>query len=396
MILKYPYPNKAWFTIANDPDNTTIEDWHELNQFLWNLLALPISNSLFVKSLNYNLPNQVNLVDNPEILSQKHDMIHTWGDYMHSRKRGFDRQDAIEACQILEKKSIKPKVWIDHSQFIGNILHNDNKGSIPETSDASGIRYTNYAYTLDLVKKIGIRYIWDGEITDLIGQDRKVSNLTYFNKYSNSRTKTFIRLILSKIINSTKLRNLLRLNSPDNRQYSAFKFPDGNKLYRFKRYGTWKDADIYGLGEILAKSKIDLLIKNEGTMVAYTHLGKRPASKSNEPFHIPDKTKNSLKYIKEKYDEQVLMISPLSNMLDYLVLRDNIKLHPKINAIEFLPDGIRYTNIRQSDLTGKKFSFINSEKKFDPRKIKFFSDDLCLKFNIQIEKRDNVFSVIFK
>ena len=84
MILKYPYPYRAWFTIANDPDNTLIRDWRELNSFIWDELELPLGNALFIKSFNNNLPDQVNLVDNPEISSQNHDIIHTWGDYMHS------------------------------------------------------------------------------------------------------------------------------------------------------------------------------------------------------------------------------------------------------------------------------------------------------------------------
>ena len=43
MILKYPYPYRAWFTIANDPDNTLIRDWRELNSFIWDELELPYS-----------------------------------------------------------------------------------------------------------------------------------------------------------------------------------------------------------------------------------------------------------------------------------------------------------------------------------------------------------------
>ena len=70
MILKYPYPFKSWFTVANDPDNTSINDWEELNSFIWKELKLPLSNSLFVESHNENLPDQVNLFDNPKIAEQ--------------------------------------------------------------------------------------------------------------------------------------------------------------------------------------------------------------------------------------------------------------------------------------------------------------------------------------
>lgn len=394
MILKYPYPYRAWFTIANDPDNTLIRDWRELNSFIWDELELPLGNALFIKSFNNNLPDQVNLVDNPEISSQNHDIIHTWGDYMHSRNYGFDRLDAIEACEILEKNSIEPKVWIDHSKFIGNLLHSSNKGSIPNTQDGSGITYDNYVYTLDLIKKLGIRYVWDGEITDLIGQDRKVSAYEFFKLTCSSRYKAFIKIILHLIIKSKHLRIKLQLKIANNEQYFPYEFPDGNKLYCFTRYGTWKDSDIYGLGKIISPSKIDILVENNSTMVVYTHLGKRPASKKDMSFHIPNFTKDSLKYISRKFKEKVLMVSPLSIMLDYLILRNNIKLHPKKNTIEINPDGIRFKNIQQSDLNGKKFSFEHNNI-FDLDNIKVVSNDKSLKFDSKTEKNGNIFSIIF-
>tara|TARA_B100001939_G_C16889113_1_gene594508 strand:+ start:96 stop:1277 length:1182 start_codon:yes stop_codon:yes gene_type:complete len=393
MIQKYPYPYKAWFTIANDPDNTLIKDWRELNSFIWKDLKLPLANSLFLKSYNHNLPNQVNLNDYPEILSQKHDIIHTWGDYMHSRKNGFDRQDAVEACDMLLKHSINPRVWIDHSKFIGNLLHSSNKGSIPHTFDGSGIKYTNYVYSLDLIKKAGIRYIWDGKITNIVGQDRKISSYEYFKLECSSRFNTIIKTILNKIVKSKKLRKKLRINKPENKQYYTYLFPDGNKLYCFTRYGNWKDSDIYGLGNIISPKKIDELISNQSTMVVYTHLGKRPKSKKEKHFHIPEATKKSLKNVSEKFKSKQLMVSPLSIMLDYLVLRDNIKLFPKKNLIEFCSDGIRYNQIQQSDLNGKKFSFNNNF--FDLENIQVISNGKSLKFNIKIENENKIFSIIF-
>lgn len=395
MILKYPYPYKSWFTIANDPDNTLINDWHELDTFIWNTLNLPISNSLFVKSFNHNLPSQVNLVDNPEILSQKHDIIHTWGDYMHSRNLGFDRKDAVEACEILKENGVHPKVWIDHSQFVGNLLHSSNKGSIPQTKDASGIVYKNYVYTLDLIKQIGIRYIWDGYITDVIGQDRGLKASRYFKNKTDSSLKAIVKTILSYVIPSKRLLNLIRLNIPNNQQYFPYEFPDGNKLYCFRRYGKWKDADIYGLGKIIASEKIDTLIRNESTMVVYTHLEKRPASENNESYHIPPETRASLQHIKNKYVEKELMVSPISELLDYLVIRDNITCDTKNNLIKLNSDNIRYQNIAQDDVSGKKFSFENKYN-FNLENLKVIGDKDNLLFGLIIEKDPNIFTVKFK
>ncbi len=390
MILKFPYPYKSWFTVANDPDNTLIKDWNELDSFIWQKLALPISNSLFVKSYNHNLPDQVNLFDNPEITSQKHDIIHTWGDYMHSRTKGFDREDAIEACEILDKHGVNPKVWIDHSRFTGNVLHNGRSGSIPETKDQSGIVYKNFVYTLDLIKQVGISYVWSGSITDQVGQGIPFKRFDFFRSKSGSFVKAVIKLILFYIVPIGRFK----AEFPDNRLYFPYEFPDGNKLYCFTRYGLWSHADIYGLGKVISPKNIDRLLKNEGAMITYTHLGKRPSSKLKEPFHIPEGTKLAFEYIKEKYDQKELMVSPISDLLDYSVLRDYIKCNASSNSIELVPDGIRYTTISQKDVSGKKFSFNDNE--MDEKRLVVKSETTNLEFDLIKENVPHIFSIQFK
>lgn len=357
MILKYPYPYQSWFTIANDPDNTLIKDWKELDDFIWNKLKLPISNSLFVESFNANLPNQVNLVRHPEITSQPHDIIHTWGDYMHSREKNFDRIDALRAIEILKKNDIQPNVWIDHSRFSGNLIHNSSLGSIPSTKDASGIEYRNYKYTLDLIENLGIRYFWDGKVTSLIAQDKLYSRYQYRRVLGDTILVAAGKALLGRVTKSDTILKYLKSEYELNSQYYPVSFPDGSTHYCFRRFGTWVDADIYGLGNVLRQENIDKLLKRKGTMVVYTHLGKRPHNKMHLDYHIPEKTKCALQNISNLYNEKKLMISPLSKLLDYLVIRDNIVVIPEENKIEFKPDNIRFKQMGQSELKGHKFSF---------------------------------------
>ena len=44
------------------------------------------------------------------------------------------------------------------------------------------------------------------------------------------------------------------------------KFPDGSELYCFKRYGTWKDADIDGLHNLINPEKVTSYSKKEGRL----------------------------------------------------------------------------------------------------------------------------------
>ena len=312
---------------------------------------------------------------------------------MHGRSKGFDREDAERAIEILKEHKIHPKVWIDHSSFPGNLMHNAKSGAIPETKDASGIRYQNFMYTLDLIKQIGINYIWDGTITGIVGQDRTFNSFEYFKNETGSYVKAIIKFTLFKSIRSQSLLKKLSITHPYNKQYFLHEFPDGNKFYCFNRYGNWLDADIYGLGKIISPKNIDLLLKEKGTMVAYTHLGKRPFSKGNETQHIPKKTKEALRYIQTKFHQKELMISPISEMLDYLVLRDNVKINLQANEIDFKPDGHRFYSISQKDLCNKTFSF--QLGKMNVKDLKVISNNTILEFETRVEKDSEIYSITF-
>jgi len=390
IILKYPFPYKAWFTIANDPDNTTVFNWKELDNFIWKELNLPLANSLFIKSFNHNLRDQVNLVDNPEITSQPHDIIHTWGDYLHSREKGFDRTDAKKGIEILQQHNINPKVWIDHGQSIGNLLHINNSGSTPTIKDQSGNTYKVFEYTLDLIEQIGIRYIWDGNITTAIGQDRPLATLSYFTEISSSKKVAMVKLVLKILFGKTIFKNKKQLKVPENNQYFPHTFHEGISMYCFTRYGTWKDADIYGLSNIISPDKIDSLISTGGTMIVYTHLGKRLADRINESFHIPEETKHALKYVAKQFEENFLMVSSVSELLDYLIIRDKIKVSEDKNAIYFNSDSIRFKNLNSEDLHGKKFSF--NIAKFDQDSLTVSIDGKNIDFTI-IKESNKIFSV---
>lgn len=350
-IRKYPHPYKAWLTMANDPDNTTISAWDELHRFIWEELGLPFGDSLFVHSYNQNLPEQVNLFNHPHIASAHyHDIIHTWGDYMHARKRGFDREDAYDAVKLLDQANVKPSVWIDHASFAGNMMHGTNKGAVNELKDSSGVTYQNFVYTLDIAKELGIRYVWNGEVTKVAGQDRK----TDFSDECLLSEGNLVKGLLRYINGRVRIPGLQQ-RITDNRQYYPRKFPDGSQLYCFRRYGTWADADIDGLANVISTDKIDKLIRLGGTAVVYSHLGKRHSSGTQRESHIPVKTRDCLKHLAERFHHREIMISPTSKLLDYLVLRDHIVLQG--SQVDFNADGIRFSELSPTELTGMTFSF---------------------------------------
>ncbi|MBK8497700.1 MAG: hypothetical protein IPL52_02505 [Flavobacteriales bacterium] len=368
-VRAYPWPAKAWLALSSDPDNTLIDDWHELDRVIWNELGLPFADSLFLRSFNLNLPEQVDLARHPQILeAHPHDTIHTWGDYVWSGPKSFERVDAIEGRETLARAGFKPRVWVDHSLFMGNMLHNHRYGSMPTMSDASGHVYPNPLYTLDIARHVGVRYMWDGTITPVLGQDRPLSFWGLQRARNANRRSAALVTAKHAVGKMLGIGEAFRSQFRDNAAYRPHRFPDGSVLYTFPRHGTWADADIDGLGRLLAPLRTDALLRNGGTCILYTHLGKRPADRMREHTHIPPHTLGGLRYLHDRWKEGSIILSSASRLLDYLVLRDHLVVDEEQGVIRFHADGIAFTQVEASDLAGHRFTFVGSG--LDPANLK--------------------------
>ncbi len=386
-LLKYPYPFKAWLALSNDPDHTTYERWLVLHKLIWEDLGIPFADSLFIYSFNQYLPNQINLVDKKEdLLKHTYDTIHSWGDFRHSGMRSFVRSDAEAAKVLLEKYKITPRVWTDHSSFEGNFMHNNTNGAQPAYCDAAGHTYINQKYSLDIAYNLGVRYIWDGKLTSNISD-------VWYSKIGCGFRNSIVR---SSAKTMSKLFPEFKFHIDDNfdlnrRLYKCKEFEGGYKLYIFRRYGTWRKADIEGLGDLLSEDFLRKLINKEGAVIIYTHLGKRNANVEQKAFTISDNTRVALKRLKDLYSDKRVNLSSVSEMLDYAVIRDNVKIAN--NRLDFSNDGIRYKVLEKSDLAGKVFSFTMNNGQVNS--ISVFLEGTEIN-NYKIKKEnDGVFSLVF-
>ena len=359
-ILAYPPPARCWLALSNDPDNTTIEDWKELNKTIWSDLGLPFSDSVFIANHSDILPDQVSLESFPKILStHQHDTIHTWGDYTNSKSHVFTRADALRCLEILDQHSLAPKVWTDHANFSGNLTHRVSVKPAPHFTDASGHEYENYQYSTDLIHRAGVRYVWDGTLRENIwGQDRPVSRDEWYIHSPRAKTRRSQKA-LSRL--HGLLKPVSRYLNPDiftyrpeyNRQYYPHTFPDGHKFYLFPRFGRWELADIDGFGELVKPENIDRLVASGGTSIIYTHLGKKSVNCAGYGSHIPEKTHRALRNLANRQKDGVIRLSSTSALLDYLVLRDSALVED--GRINFQPDGIRFETLDANHLRGHTF-----------------------------------------
>lgn len=364
-LLSTPPPYRGWLALSNDPDFTTWERWQQLHRLIWKDLKLPFADSFFLFNYNETLPDQVNLRDHPEILTaHQHDTMHTWGDFLNSRTRRFTREDAIEGVATLKSLNVTPRVWTDHSNFSGNLLCRASRKAMPYYVDASGHTYPNFEYTLDLIREAGVRYVWDGKVTRLVGQDRHVSRMHWYRSFSSRRWASTLRAVADVI--GRPLWNAVdaqafNYKSVDNRQYSPHQFPDGQVFYRFVRFGKWMCADIDSLASVASRQILNQLVDLGGTCILYTHLGKPNADRIDDPDHIPLESARVFEELARRFQQRDLLLSGTSQLLDYLVLRDHAVVDDRV---DFRPDGVRFQSVTPQDLAGIEFGVYSPDGDF--------------------------------
>ncbi len=365
-LLAYPPPYRCWLTLSNDPDNTTLAGWQELHRVIWQELALPFADSFFLFAYNDAIPDQVCVAAHPEILdAHPHDTMHTWGDYTMSESRLFSRREAQAGLDLLRQLGARPRIWTDHSDFIGNMLHRNTKGALPCIEDASGQVYDNCVYSLDLVRQAGVRYLWEGSnLTTVIGQDRPLGRGEWYRNQHGDGAKGRL-LAWADRLGRPLLRRLqsplLSFEEGINRQLYADTLADGQRFHIFRRYTHWPLADIDGFGEVIAPSMVERLIAQRGTAVIYTHLGKQRAGRRPDEDHIPPSTRRSLDHLAARHGDGSVHISATSKLLDYLVLRDAACFDDGV--LDFRADGVRFERLTAADLAGHSFGLRSNESR---------------------------------
>jgi hypothetical protein len=365
-LLALPPPYRCWVAISNDPDATTMREWEAVHRLVWEELALPIADSVFLFNHSARYPDQVCVERHPEILAaHPHDTLHTWGDFCETTTHVFTRDDAVRGLALLREHGLAPRVWVDHANFAGNLLHNAVYAAAPTFSDASGHESANLVYTLDLIAEAGVRYVWDGTLTRVVGQDRPLGRREWYARTKGDALLWAAADVLGRPLWRRVAAQKFDYDPAGNRPWRTHRFPDGRSLYAFRRYGRWALAEIDGLGSLLAPEAVDELSRVSGTMIAYTHLGKRPADRASDPHHVPPRTADALRDLARRHREGEVMVSSVSRLLDYLVLRDHAVVAD--GRLDLRPDGLRFTEVGPAALAGLEFGLAGRTGRLEVR-----------------------------
>ena len=358
-IRPFTYPYDAAMSICSDLDETPDKNAYlEIMRFLntdeqkslGQGVGLEVGNSIY-----FDMPDDQFAYWNTDdagrdmvrtlIKSGHIDCLHSFGDLAETR------QHAIRAIDELEKHDCRLEVWVDHRKSPTNFGHDITAGS----GDITGSK----SYHADISAKFGIKYVWRGRTTGLIGQNAPVNPLL-FAKMFEPRSP----LISGKTLSKEAVKVLLGyFNRPRwqmhalNSVYRLNTLRDGHKIFEFLRsdpyYGGQSKVDRGELiDRVLTKRNLDMLLKRKAVWIHYTHLGKI----SN--FHIPlDKSvRDAFVLLAEYHNSGRILVVTTQRLLRYLVTRNHLRyrtdevqnaLHITIEAIDDPIEGTRLPSLEE-------------------------------------------------
>lgn len=322
MIRMVPYPYRAMLAICSDLDETPGGAvYHEIMRYLNTIeptsmgpgVGLEVGNTIY-----FDMPQGQFAywsAGEPEremvrtlIRSGHIDCLHSYGDLATSRSH------VERALEELTRHGCRISVWIDHAtaptNFGADIMH--GQGDVPGSP----------AYHADLTCDYGVKYVWRGRVTSVIGQDvaRDYSSIwTPMHPLRSSQTlgKEILKNCLARIGNN---KYSMHRNNDLMRQTNLRSGQPVTEFIRCNPYwgGVGNAATAGGLAEVLVDKYLSTLADSGGFSILYTHLGK--IENLREPFGPG--TRKAWNLLAKYYRQGQILVSTTQRLLHY---RDAVK-----------------------------------------------------------------------
>jgi hypothetical protein len=320
-LRAWPYPYRAGLAICSDLDETpSADDYFEMVRFLNTSeetrfgpgIDLEVGNTIYFdmppSQFSYWNGDDAARARVRELIRAGYvDCLHSFGDLATTRAH------AGRALDELARHGCDLKVWIDHavapSNFGGDIMCG--------SGDVQGAA----AYHADLTHAFGIRYVWRGRVTSVIGQDvdRQLAGIAGWEHPVASG------LTLAK---EAAKGLLARGGSPKYAPHkpNAVLWPSalrsGEPVMEFLRSNpSWAGISVHetadGLGEVLSESMLGRLAGRSGACVLYTHLGKIRGPERR----LNDTTRRGLARLAAKAKAGEILVTTTRRLLDYCRVR---------------------------------------------------------------------------
>lgn len=309
-----PQPYQAALAICSDLDETPdAPTYFELMRFLNTTqetsmgpgVGLEIGNTIYFDMAPGQFSYWNTDAENRErigalIRSGHIDCLHSFGDLATTRAH------AERALNELESHGCKLPVWIDHSKAPTNFG--------PDIMRGHGDEPNHPAYHADLTLAYGVRHVWRGRVTSVIGQNRPASLGGLFDAaHPGPSVKTIFTEAAKQAL--SRFGNVKYAIHGPNRVSRATTLRDGAPVCEFLRCNPhWSgvsSADTGdGIAEVLTGRFLDHLVARRGVCILYTHLGKLAGKKKFGQATI-DAFRRLAGYAREK-----IWVTTTSRLLD--------------------------------------------------------------------------------
>ena len=239
------------------------------------------------------------------------DCLHSFGDL------ATERGHAERALEELERNGCRLRVWVDHGRAPTNFGGDIMKGE----GDLPGAR----AYHADLTLAYGIRYVWRGRVTSIVGQGiprhfggifRPGHALSSARTLGKELVKGWSGALFGGKFEMHSLNSVVRDVVLRNGGASA-EFLRCNPHWRGVSHGETGA----GIPEVLTPGFLDLLEMRGGACVLYTHLGKIGGGAA--PFGT--EAIRALRNLAERVADRRILLTTTRRLLEYVCSRDVLR-----------------------------------------------------------------------
>jgi len=316
-LRPFPYPYRAMLAICSDLDETPDRYvYWEIMRFLNTTeetamgpgVGLEVGNSIYFdmppdQFAYWNTDDTGREMVRAMIKSGHIDCLHSYGDLATTRRH------AARALNELIRHDCRLEVWVDHGTAVTNFGSDIMQGHGDEPGHP--------AYHADLTTDYGIKYVWRGRVTSITGQDRLASYSGIFRwKHPMRSGRTLFKEAAKRRL-GRKRHSKYAMHYPNETLYPST-LQDKSPVYEFIRCNPhWGgvsscDQGRY-IGEVLTDGMLDRLIRQGGTCVLYTHLGK--IDKPDIPFN--QAAVESLRRLAEVFRSGRILITTTRRLLGY-------------------------------------------------------------------------------
>lgn len=323
-VRRIPYPFRAMLAVCSDLDETPDRDvYHATLKYLNTTdttamgegVGLEVGNTIYFdmapdQFAYWNTDDAGRQIVRDLIRSGHVDCLHSFGDLATTRAHAGRALDELAAhgCSL--------RVWVDHAvaatNFGADIMR--GQGDVPGAA----------AYHADLTFASGVRYVWRGRVTSIIGQGvpRSLARSCRVDHPVGS---------LATLTKEAAKGALGRFGSRKYRMHAAndvlqpVTLRDGRPALEFLRSNPhWAGVNVGetagGLSEVLTTGFIDRLCDSGGFCVLYTHLGKV----KDRARPIPEAGRSALRSLARARDDGRILVTTTRRLLDYCDATRNI------------------------------------------------------------------------